>query len=434
MDLLYMAGVLEKEGILCSIVDFPAKNQNWEDLRREILSWQPDALVLSITTPTLKEDMKSADLAKVINPRIVTVSKGAHFLHLDRQALADFPTLDVVMRGEYEETILDLAMGKEWGDIPGITYRQAGEISRTPDRGFISDINAIPYPARHLIDNSLYFRPDTGEWQTTVVTSRGCPFSCVFCLAQAVSGAKVRNRTPEDVVGELIECVEKHNISNFLFRSDLFTANRKWVFSLCEKIKEAGLKIKWACNSRADTIQEDLLTAMKQAGCWLIAFGVESGDPFMLEKMKKQLKFETIQPAVNTCRKVGIQSSVYFLIGLPWENRETFENTKRFAIELDPDYVEFFYSYPFYGTDFYREAVKEGLLREGELPHMAYNHPAIPTKFLSLPELEPLRKEALCAFYMRPKFIARTLWQNPSAKAWKNYFIYGIRQLRDFWK
>ena len=244
----------------------------------------------------------------------------------------------------------------------------------------------------------------------------------------------MRNRSPENVVGELKECVEKYGIRNFLFRSDLFTANRKWVFTLCEKIKEAGLKISWACNSRADTIHEDLLHAMKEAGCWLIAFGVESGDPFMLEKMRKQLQFEKIEPAIRTCRKARIESSVYFLIGLPWENRETFQKSKQFAKKLDPDFVEFFYSYPFYGTDFYREAVKEGLLKEGELPKIAYNHPAIPTKYLSIEELMPMRMEALREFYLRPKYILRTLVRNPSLKVWKNYVIYGFRQLRDFLK
>ncbi|MBD3266718.1 radical SAM protein [bacterium] len=324
-----------------------------------------------------------------------------------------------------------MASGKEWGDVSGITFRQGEELFGNPDRPFIQDIDSIPYPARHLIDNRIYIRPDVGELQTTVVTSRGCPFTCVFCLAQPVSGAKVRNRSPENVVGELKECVEQYGIRHFLFRSDLFTANRKWVFTLCEKIKEEGLDIQWACNSRADTIQEDLLLAMKDAGCWLIAFGVESGDPQMLEKMRKQLKFEKIEPAIQTCRKTGIKSSVYFLIGLPWENRETFDKSKNLAKQLNPDFVEFFYSYPFYGTDFYREAVKEGLLQEGELPHMAYNHPALPTKYLSKEELEPMRKEALRSFYLRPGYILKTLAQNPSPKVLKNYFVYGMRQLRD---
>lgn len=431
MDLLYMAGSLEPEGVDCRIRDYPAHNLTWDDLRAELAEFKPDALVLSITTPTLKNDMIAARLAKETDPAIATVSKGAHFLKMDRRALEEHPQLDLVMRGEYEETIKELARGTEWGAVDGITHRNAEGIHRNPDRGYIQDVDSIPFPARHLIDNRPYFRPDTGALQATIVTNRGCPFPCVFCLAPHVSGNKVRHRSPENVIAELRECVEKHGIRDFLFRSDLFTANKRWVMSLCKAIQEEGLKIDWSCNSRVDTLNEEMLIEMKKAGCWLISFGVESGDPGMLEKMRKMVDFDKIEPAIRLCRKVGVKSSVYLLIGLPWESRETFERTKRFARQLDPDFIEFFYSYPFYGTQFYDEAVKEGLLRDGELPQAAYNGPAIPTKYLSVEELQPLRNEALRAFYLRPKYIARTLANTRSPRQLKNYFVHGMRQLRD---
>ncbi len=431
MDLLYMGAVLEQAGIECRIADYPAHGRGWDDFVQDLQEYQPDALILSITTPTLEDDMIAAAKAKALDPGIVTVTKGAHFIKLDAAALGQYPHLDVVMRGEYEETVAELADGKPWEDIPGITYRNSMDIQRNPDRGYIQEIDAIPFPARSLIDNSVYIRPDTGELQTTIVASRGCPFPCVYCLAPAVSGSRTRNRTPGNVIAELKECVERHGIRNFLFRSDLFTVNKRWVMSLCQAIQEQGLDIQWSCNSRIDTLNEEMLREMKKAGCWLIAFGVESGDPDMLEKMRKQLDFEKIEPAVKMCRRVGIKSSVYFLIGLPWESRETFNRTKAFARKLDPDFIEFFYSYPFHGTEFYDIAVKEGLLKDGELPKAAYNHPALPTLHLTLEELEPLRKEALRSFYLRPRFILRTLLQSPSPKILKNYMVYGMRQLRD---
>lgn len=431
MDLLYMGGSLESKGVECKLVDFPAHDLGWDDLRNMFLEFKPDALILSITTPTLQDDMKAAQMAKELNPNIVTVTKGAHFIHLDRDSLTLYPQLDVIMRGEYEETVCDLAAGTPWADVKGITHRVNGEPVRNTDRPYIQNIDDIPFPARHLMDNRPYFRPDTGEIQATIVTSRGCPFPCVFCLAQPVSGKKARNRSPENVIAELRECVEKHGIRSFLFRSDLFTANKRWVIQLCKAIQQEKMDINWACNSRVDTIDEEMLCEMKAAGCWLVSFGVESGDPDMLDKMKKLVDFEKIEPAIKLCRKVGVKSSVYFLIGLPWENRETFDRTKRFAQQLDPDFIEFFYTYPFHGTEFYEIAVQEGLLKEGEFPKQSYNHPAIPTKYLSLEELRPLRKEALRAFYMRPKYILRTLIQNPSPKVIKNYIVYGVRQLKD---
>ncbi len=431
MDLLYMAASLEQDGVECMVKDYPAHNMNWGNFREDLKTFQPDAVIISITTPTLTDDMQAAKIAKEINPNIITVTKGAHFIKLDLQSIAEYPSLDVIMRGEYEDTIRELSQGKAFEEINGITFRQNGEPKQNPERGFIQDIDHIPFPARHLIDNTPYFRQDTGELQATIVTSRGCPFPCVFCLAPAVSGSKVRVRSPENVVGEIRECVEKHGIKSFLFRSDLFTANKRWVIDLCKLIQKQGLDINWSCNSRVDTLREDMLIEMKKAGCWLISFGVESGDPEMLEKMKKLVDFEKIQPAIELCRKVGVKSSVYMLIGLPWESRESFERTKQFAVKLNPDFIEYFYSYPFYGTDFYRIAVEEGLLKEGVLPESAYNGPAIPTKYLTLEELSTMRSEALRAFYLRPGYILKTLAKARSPRQLSNYMIYGLRQLHD---
>ncbi len=431
IDLLYVAGALEQAGVECRVQDYPGHDLTWDAFKRDIQKFQPDALILSITTPTLADDVQAAAIAKEINPNIITICKGAHFKHLDQEALKLYPQIDIVVRGEYEETMSDLSSGKPWPDVAGITHRTENGSVRNSEREFIQNIDNIAFPARNLIDNSIYIRPDTEERQTTIVTSRGCPFPCIYCLAPKVSGQKVRTRSPQNVLAEIKECVEKYGIRNFLFRSDLFTAKKAWVVELCQAIQAEGLDIKWSCNSRIDTLEEEMLVEMRKAGCWLIAFGVEHGDPEMLELMRKQLDFDKIEPAIKLCKKVGIKTSVYFLIGLPWESRDSFEKTKSFARQLDPDFVEFFYTYPFYGTEFYEVAVKEGLLEEGTLPHAAYNSPAIATKHLTLEELKPLRKEALRSFYLRPGYIFRTLTSNPSPKVFKNYMIYGLRQLKD---
>ena len=176
--------------------------------------------------PTLEDDLNAARLAKEFDPEIVTVTKGAHFKDLDLETLDGHADLDVAMRGEYEETVVDLAQGKPWGEVAGITYRQNGKAVRTAERPFIADLDRIPFPARHLIDNSVYYRPDTGAIQATLVTERGCPYPCIFCLAGEVGGKRARVRSPENVLAEIRECVETHRISDFLFRSDLFTADR----------------------------------------------------------------------------------------------------------------------------------------------------------------------------------------------------------------
>jgi radical SAM superfamily enzyme YgiQ (UPF0313 family) len=234
-------------------------------------------VLLSITTPGFNDDMAVAAHVKDISPQTVLAAKGAHFNILDRQAFAQYPALDLAFRGEYELACRDLAAGA-LGLYRRLNLQNPhGEIIRTEDRPFLDDLDSLPFPARHLAHNELYIRPDTGEMQTTLVTNRGCPFSCIYCLANQVAGRKNRMRSPQNILSEIRECVERYGIRNFLFRSDLFTANRAWLLELCRLIQESGLKIAWSCNSRVDTIDLEMLQAMKAAGCWIIAFGSNRG-------------------------------------------------------------------------------------------------------------------------------------------------------------
>jgi len=268
--------------------------------------------------------------------------------------------------------------------------------------------------------------------QTTVITNRGCPFTCIYCLAQQVAGAKNRYRSVENVIAELKECMNRFNIRNFLFRSDLFTQNKRWVIRLCQAILEAGLKIDWACNSRVDTITAEALTWMKKAGCWIIAFGVESGDQETLDRIDKNAKVEDSFKAIRLVREAGLKSSVYLLMGLPWDTKELIEKQVAFAKRLDPDFLEIFYAYPFPGTPFYDLAVREGLIKDGDIPREAYSDPAMPGLYLSAEEFSRLRRRALRQYYLRPKVIARTLRSARSPKEAFNYVKAGFGQLKDF--
>ena len=439
IDLLYIAATLESVGIQCQIKDYPVIGGNWETLKQDTTAFRPEMLFLSITTPSLDSDMQACRVAKEVDPKIITVAKGAHFTLLDKDTLEKYSELDMVIRGEYELTAKELVTQSDWRQIAGITYQNRNskfqipnpKIIRNPDRPFIENLDELPFPARHLIDNRLYIRPDTGESQTTVITNRGCPYPCIFCLSTQVAGLKLRVRTPENIVAELQECVNKHQTRNFLFRADTFTLNKSWIRELCQKIRDANLDISWACNSRVDTIDADRLKAMKDAGCWLIAFGIETGNALMLDKIKKNTSLEQAKTAIQLCKQYKIKTSVYFLIGLPWESKETFAESVRFAKELDPEFIEFFYAYPFPGTEFYDIAVAEKLLSPGEIPKSAYDSPALPSLYLSIEELMQLRAKALRQFYFRPSYIYRTLRNAGSAKQILNYLRYGFKQLAD---
>jgi radical SAM superfamily enzyme YgiQ (UPF0313 family) len=396
---------------------------------------QPDAVVLSCTTQTVEDDLATAALAKQLDPRVLTIAKGAHFNVLDRDVMTRHPALDVALREEIEETCRELGRGVPIADVAGCTWRRAdGEIVRNPARGFTRALDALPFPARHLARNALYVRPDTGAPQTTIVTNRGCPHRCIYCLANQVAGLANRYRSVENVLAEIRECVERHGITSFLFRSDLFTQDVAWVRRLCEGILASGMQISWACNARVDTVDAETLAWMKRAGCWIVAFGVESGDQEALDRLEKNATVEAAYRAVALCRVAGIKSSVYLLMGLPWDTRESLEALIAFACDLDPDIVEFFYPYPFPGTPLQRQCVELGLLAPGDIPRQSYSQPAFATATLSKRELVSYRTAALRAFYVRPRKIARTLLTARSPRELRNYLRVGwsqLRQLRD---
>ena len=432
IDLMYAAAAFERGGCDCRIADFPAEALNWNDLEQRLGDLRPDYLVLSITTPSLDDDLQAARIAKRISPATTVIAKGAHFNVLDATTLERHGGLDAVLRGEYEPACEAIARGEPLADIPGVTSRDAsGAIHRSPDAGFIADLDRLPFPARHLVRNELYVRPDTGEPQTTLVTNRGCPYQCVFCLAPQVGGRKNRYRSIGNVRQEIEACLSRFNIRNFLFRSDLFTQRRDWVIELCREILARRLSIEWVCNSRVDTLDPEMLDWMKRAGCWLIAFGIESGDDRMLELMNKRADSAKAREAIRQTARAGIRSSVYMLMGLPWEDEQTIRENIAFFRDLDADFVEIFYVYPFPGTALYDTAVREGLLAAGEIPREAYGEPAMPTLHLSTAELAQWRRRAMRKLLLRPRYVARTLARCRSPRELFNYVRYGWMQLVD---
>lgn len=433
VDLMFSAASTEAAGCECRLVDYPGEGTGWDRMEADLRGFRPHALMLSITTPSLHKDVEAAALAKRLDPACLTVLKGAHFHVLDRETLAAYPQVDCVIRGEYEITCAELGAGEvPMADILGITWRnEAGEIVQNPPRPFIDDLDTIPFPARHLTNNALYTRPDSGAMQTTIVTNRGCPHSCIYCLAPIVSGKKNRHRSPANVLAELRECVEKYGITSFLFRSDLFTQKKEWVIELCKGIVESGLKIEWASNSRVDCINREMLDWMKKAGCWIIAFGVESGDQGTLDLIKKKATVEQAREAVKLCREAGVKSSVYLLMGLPWDTPELLEKNVKFAHEIDPDFLEIFYSYPFPGTELHRIALEKGLIKPGEVPLEAYANPAMGGLYMTKEQLADWRRRSLRRIYLRPGYIWKTLKGAKNNRERLNYIKAGLLTLKD---
>ena len=429
IDILYCAGSIEAAGCPVLFRDYSAEDVGWDIFLADLVHFAPTDLILSITTLSLEKDVQAARLAKQHSSEIRTMAIGAHFNTLDIATLERFPVLDVVLRGEYEHACRELAQNVDESHILGATFRRNGEIVRNEPRPFEENLDAIPFPARHLANNSLYTRPDTGAIQTSIVTNRGCPFHCTYCLANQVAGTRNRYRSVENVMSEIRYCVETLGIKNFLFRSELFTQNKRWVIDLCRAIIASGLDISWACNSRVDTITPELLEWMHRAGCWIMAFGVESGEQATLDRVGKRAKVEDALTAVQMSRTAGIRSSVYLLIGLPWDDASTIDKQIAFAKRLDPDFLEIFYPYPFPGTALQQEAVQLGLIAPHEIPTVAYADPAMPTLHLTKDQLVYHRTRALRQFYLRPRTILRTVSRLRSIPEGLRYLRAGFEQL-----
>ena len=421
-DLMYLASIAESCGFEAIIRDY----SQGEDFEADLKEFQPNYLVANIATPTFQSDMMAVKLAKEILPNICTIVKGAPFLTYNTNTIYENPFIDYVIMGEAELTLKDILDGVPNCEILGICYRENFQPVKNDKRPFIDNLDILPFPARHLVDNSIYKRPDNGKVQAVVKVARGCPFYCFFCLATPVSGAKVRTRSPENIVAELKECVEKYNIKNFLFWSDIFNFNREWTLELCQKIIESGLKITWSSNTRADTMDDEMAKMMYKSGCRLVSIGVESGSQKMLDNIGKKITLDDIRNTVKILKKNKIKIYNYFVIGLPWETEETVEETIKFAIELDSNFISFYTATPLPGTKYFAYAMLNKLV-EGNLDfRSAYYEPVVRSEHLSKERIFELHKQAIKRFYLRPKFILKTLLSLRSFAEFKNYFIAGM--------
>ena len=424
-DLMYLASIAESCGFEAIIRDY-SQGGNFE---ADLKEFQPNYLVANIATPTFKSDMMAVQHAKEILPSICTIVKGAPFLTYNTNTIYENPFIDYVIMGEAELTLKDILDGVPDNEILGICYRENFQPVKNDKRPFIDNLDILPFPARHLVDNSIYKRPDNGKVQAVVKVARGCPFHCFFCLATPVSGAKVRTRSPENIVAELKECVEKYNIKNFLFWSDIFNFNREWTLELCQKIIESGLKITWSSNTRADTMDDEMAKMMYKSGCRLVSIGVESGSQKMLDNIGKKITLDDIRNTVKILKKNKIKIYNYFVIGLPWETEETVEETIKFAIELNSNFISFYTATPLPGTKYFAYAMMNKLV-EGNLDfRSAYYEPVVRSEHLSKERIFELHKQAVKRFYLRPKFILKTLLSLRSFAEVKNYFVAGINLL-----
>ncbi len=440
-DLGYAAATLKAAGFAVFLRDYQTERRAPADLLADFDRENPDAVFLSITNSTIFHDLELVRQLKARKPDLMVMLKGAIFFDPDQELLdqLDLSDADYLIGLESDFTVGALAKAhfENSGAIPsirGILYRKDGAWAKTDFASWETDLDSLPFPDRSLIDNALYTRPDTGEPQATIATSRGCPSACIFCMTPKISGKKLRLRSPENILAELSECYFTHGIRDFFFKSDTFTFDPKWTQAVCRAILDSPLagKIRWVANSKAKPLSLETLEFMKAAGCWLVAFGYESGSPDTLARIRKGTTVEDNIQATRWAKQAGLRTFGFFLVGLPWEGREHLEATRKLIFELDNDFLELHIAIPYYGTRLHEIAQEEGLLPGTVLGKDYFNAPTVGTRRLSMAEIEAFRRKTLLAFHLRPAYIGRKLVQaggNPKILA--NYARFGLRLLKN---
>lgn len=422
LNLGYLASyVREKnENIQLEIVDAEGLDMPLAELYNRVDRFSPDIIGITFPTPVYCVVRDMCRTLKEKDSTVPIVLGGPHPTALPRQTLLQ-TSADIVVIGEGEETFLELVKvlgnGGTLDNIRGLAFKNNGEVTINQPRELIKDIDKLPFPAKDLLPLDRYYLPPTkrirSERATNMITSRGCPFECTFCMARSIWGRKTRLRSIENVLDEIEENVEIFNLTEFSFHDELFTFKRSRIIELCRAIVARGLDISWVCMARAGTVDAELLEYMKKGGCGKISFGFESGNQNMLSLMNKKETLANAVESVRLCKQAGIRVGGAFILGHPGETLESIQDTIRFAIELDVDTAAFFIAIPYPGTALYNLALENGYIEKDPdwrrfAPVSKLESPMVLPN-ISPQELQEWKRRAYRSFYLRPRYILRKL-------------------------
>jgi len=342
----------------------------WQEVAGVIRERDPDVLGITCRVLDLASARVLARIARTIKPQMPIIFGGPATSTCTDLILRD-PHVDFAVRGEGERTMVELLHGldrsaADLGNVAGLSFRGPAGVVHTPRRELIPDISALPLAARdRLIRTELLPQRKVDHMMGELITSRGCPFRCTFCAVRSVWGSpKVRLRTPEDVVGEVLQQRDRYGARFFTFWDDLFTTNRRRTMAICKLLLESRAEVKWLCLVQARTLDEEQLALMKEAGCVQVQMGVESGCDRILEKMQKGLTVAQIRRAADMIHSVGLSLHAFLIMGIPGETRQEMEATMRFIPRIDPDYVELSVFAPYPGSPLCDELMQAGRLDE----------------------------------------------------------------------
>ncbi len=355
LGLGYLAAVLEDNQYEVKVIDCQILKPTDKQLEAELFSQNPDIVGVTTSTLTFWPAVDVVKTAKRVLPNVFTVLGGSHVTALPQQTLISVPEADIVVRGEGERTMLELAeyvsksKNKNLNDIAGITYRSKSQVVDSADREFIQDLDELPHPAYHHFPLEKYRM--SGKNYLPIITSRGCPFQCTFCLASKICGTKFRVRSPRKVLDELEWLRDTHHADVVAFYDDSFTFDRKRASAICDEMKSRKFNLPWDCRTRVDLIDKSILIKLRNADCQLIHFGVESGSQKMLDAMKKRTTVEKNAWAIRLAKEVGISVAISVVVGYPGETENELKQTFDFIKQTKPDFVYVCQAIPYPGTE-----------------------------------------------------------------------------------
>jgi len=410
LGLAYIASMLRQSHEV-KIIDSNILNYTIGDVERELRSFNPDVVGITSVTSSIYEAYKVAETAKRIREDCIVILGGPHASFMPRQSMEECKYIDVIVRGEGEETarelIENIEKGSSLNEVRGITFRRGNEVIETEPRPFIKNIDDIPFPSRDLLPMHLY--KFNGVKYTTMLTSRGCPFKCSFCSSSRLFGGYWRGRSPENVLEEMKIIYEEYGIRNIEFIDDTFTLNQERAEKICDGIVEQGWDISWGASSRVDTLSKKLAEKMKKAGCWIIYLGIESGSQKILDVIGKRITLEQVRKAVKILKDSGIQVLGSFIIGFLQDTKETIKETIKFAKSLNLDYAQFSILTPYPGTPIFDYAKRNNMLLTEDWSKYTAIEPIVKIGEVSEKEIKALLRKAYITFYLRSRIVMEWL-------------------------
>ncbi|UCD09330.1 MAG: radical SAM protein [Dehalococcoidales bacterium] len=417
MGLILLAAVLETKGYRVNIVD-----ANFLGLKpADIVPLLDDTDILGLTamTPTVSRAIDIAREVKSTKPDLPVIMGGPHATLLPTETMAVAPEVDIIVRGEGEESFISLLSvledKKPLENVPGITYRKASVVVNNPPSQEISDLDSLPFLAYHLLPLKSY-RPHPPHGRAlpfaVLITSRGCPYNCGYC-SKPVFGKRFRGQSPARIADEIVWLQEQYGVREIAFYDDSFTLDMDRAYQIAEEIISRKLDIIWSCETRVNLVDERLLKKMKQSGCYSISYGLESGSQKILDVIDKGTTLEQAVTAVRYTREAGIHAIGYFMIGSPGETPDTIRETIQFAKTLKVDFAQFSITTPFPGTRLYDLYLEGG--GNPDIPWEDYVYAASSEGSAPVFESDSLNREdiiwweshAYREFYLRPSYI----WQ-----------------------